>query len=230
MNGDNNNENNQVTSQTERVKPKQLARRHVKRVLSQAKQTIKVQDKEIEAKHKEAQEAIKRATHDKLTGLLNKEGFDEMLDVEVEKAIAEGTILEALYIDLNNLKKVNDAPPPQGGHEAGNQLLRDTASSLLASIRTSDGRPSDTVARVGGDEFVVVLSGKKEGDRDFPFSQSYCSRLLPMLAGKGISLSIGVSKVDLKNPHSSIAAADALMFQAKDKSRETNISEVVYSK
>ncbi len=86
------------------------------------------------------------ASHDRLTGLVNRAAFEAMLDEATAKA-AEAPFC-ALFIDLDRFKQVNDT----GGHAAGDALLRDIAHALKAQLRNSD-----TVARLGGDEFAVLL-------------------------------------------------------------------------
>ena len=85
------------------------------------------------------------STHDSLTGLYNRAYFDHMLDLEADQIEVPVSIL---ILDVNGLKKVNDT----SGHGAGDALLQDTANVLLRAMRGED-----TVARIGGDEFVVVM-------------------------------------------------------------------------
>jgi diguanylate cyclase (GGDEF)-like protein/PAS domain S-box-containing protein len=89
------------------------------------------------------------ASHDELTGLVNRREFELRLGEEVgERADAEPAA--ALFIDLDRFKAVNDS----SGHAAGDVLLKNIAAILLARARTHD-----TVARIGGDEFAVLLRG-----------------------------------------------------------------------
>ena len=86
------------------------------------------------------------ASHDRLTGLVNRAAFEVLLEQATAKA-TEAPFC-ALFIDLDRFKQVNDT----GGHAAGDALLRDVAHLLVAQLRKSD-----TVARLGGDEFAVLL-------------------------------------------------------------------------
>ena len=86
------------------------------------------------------------ASHDRLTGLVNRAAFEVLLEDATAKA-TEAPFC-ALFIDLDRFKQVNDT----GGHAAGDALLRDVAHALAAQLRKSD-----TVARLGGDEFAVLL-------------------------------------------------------------------------
>ena len=86
------------------------------------------------------------ASHDRLTGLLNRAAFEALLETATEGA-AQAPFC-ALFIDLDRFKQVNDT----GGHAAGDALLRDVGRELASRLRKSD-----TVARLGGDEFAVLL-------------------------------------------------------------------------
>ncbi len=107
-----------------------------------------------ERKHSEA--AIRhQALHDSLTGLPNRMLLIERLDHALNVNRRLGKILALLYIDLDNFKPVND----QYGHNAGDQVLCEVARRLRTQIRDSD-----TAARIGGDEFVVLIESTEEVD------------------------------------------------------------------
>ncbi len=91
-----------------------------------------------------------QATHDALTGLVNRREFERRLEDAVETARrGDGTHI-LCYLDLDRFKQVNDT----SGHQAGDRLLRDVARLLREAVRDSD-----TVARLGGDEFALLLIG-----------------------------------------------------------------------
>ena len=93
-------------------------------------------------------ELYRQARIDFLTGIYNRQGFQEFADREVARAKRYGRPLAALILDLDNLKAIND----QLGHQAGDEALREVANALRASLRVTD-----IAARYGGDEFVVLL-------------------------------------------------------------------------
>lgn len=89
-----------------------------------------------------------QAYHDALTGLPNRPCFRNRLDATLQKARRSARPLAVLFLDLDNFKTINDSL----GHEAGDQLLKGIAERLTACMRTGD-----TVARMGGDEFTMLL-------------------------------------------------------------------------
>lgn len=90
-----------------------------------------------------------RATHDTLTGLLNRGEFEHRLALALQQATVDRVVHTLMVVDLDQFKLVNDAC----GHTAGDQLLRQVAALLQRTVR-----PRDTLARLGGDEFAVVLT------------------------------------------------------------------------
>lgn len=91
-----------------------------------------------------------RASHDTLTGLPNRTLLSDRLDMALARSARLSTMGVVMFIDLDGFKCVNDTY----GHETGDNLLLQVASRIKAAVRDSD-----TVARVGGDEFVVIIDG-----------------------------------------------------------------------
>ena len=88
---------------------------------------------------------------DKLTGVLNRRGFEERLEVEVDRARREQASLGVATFDIDHFKRIND----DFGHEVGDQVLAHLGAVLAAKTRTTD-----VVARTGGEEFVALLQGR----------------------------------------------------------------------
>jgi diguanylate cyclase (GGDEF)-like protein len=115
-------------------------------------------------RREDARRLYRLATHDPLTGLANRRLLEERLERALARARRTGVGGALLFVDLDGLKGVND----RLGHEAGDRLLVETARRLRDTVRATD-----TVARYGGDEFVLLLDG---ADTD-------ASRLEPLVEG-----------------------------------------------
>ncbi len=139
-----------------------------------------------------------RSGIDELTGLLNRKGFDKELKQRINLSKRSGGKLNAIFIDADGLKEINDSQ----GHEAGDEYLK-----LIASELKSSTRGTDIVARFGGDEFAIILD-----DPDNDGLQSWWNRLNE---NTQIRISAGAILLDLNNPEESIAKADEAMYGAK---------------
>lgn len=115
------------------------------RELERAKTLAEARNKELESARQRMEHI---ALHDHLTDLPNRRYLDTMLDSMVDLCRREGKRLGVLHIDLDRFKQINDTL----GHNAGDAMLKHAAQILLAKVR-----PQDFVARIGGDEFVVLL-------------------------------------------------------------------------
>jgi diguanylate cyclase (GGDEF)-like protein/PAS domain S-box-containing protein len=157
-----------------------------------------------------------QATHDALTGLLNRRAFEDRLEDLLVRARLHGHAHVMLYLDLDQFKIVNDAC----GHAAGDQLLRQ-----LSALVSRETRTSDSVARLGGDEFGVLLQQCGVDDA-LPIAQ----KLLQLVndfrfVWKERTFTIGASVglVPITAAAESVAAiltaADAACYAAKDKGR-----------
>ena len=153
------------------------------------------------------------ARHDQLTGLPNRHHLLQELQRITQHAGACGISLAVLFIDLDGFKGVNDT----SGHEAGDQLLREVAARLKASMRTGD-----TVARVGGDEFVVILPdcGAEGAQRfvEFIRGQLNTPYHLPFgMVNMGASIGVGIFPGDGADPSTLLAHADRDMYAIKSQ-------------
>jgi diguanylate cyclase (GGDEF)-like protein len=155
----------------------------------------------------------KLARADSLTGVANARYFSELAAREVERCRRYRHPLTLVYLDCDNFKFVND----QFGHQTGNQLLR-----LLASSIQSNTRSTDIVARMGGDEFAILMP--ETGEQILPQAlERLKTRLVKALqdAGYPVTLSVGAA-IYLFPPESVdevIRTADRLMFLAKNQGK-----------
>lgn len=140
--------------------------------------------RDMTADRKKSQDLAWSSDHDVLTSLPNRRAFQNRLHAAALRAMASGTKLGLLVIDLDHFKHVNDAL----GHPAGDSLLKEFASRLRQCVRTSD-----FVARVGGDEFAVVMEGVSSGADLLETGKSIGERLRAPLTVEGRALSGGAS-------------------------------------
>jgi diguanylate cyclase (GGDEF)-like protein/PAS domain S-box-containing protein len=153
-----------------------------------------------------------RANHDALTGLPNRVLLGERLDALLARAQADATPVALAFIDLDGFKSVNDSL----GHAAGDRLLATMAQRLRRALRASD-----TLARVGGDEFVAVLPGMQDDAllAALVARVEDAARAPVTLDGSTIRLSasIGVALFprDGATPAQLIRHADVAMYDAK---------------
>ncbi len=149
---------------------------------------------------------------DDLTGLSNRFAFEEELRNEFERARQSDLPLSLLFLDADHFKFYND----ELGHPAGDDALRTIAEYLKESTRTSD-----FVARIGGDEFVIILSGTPEWSASVLAER--CRKAVESAAwpDRPITLSIGISSLDGRTIDSDtlISEADQALYHAKANGR-----------
>jgi diguanylate cyclase (GGDEF)-like protein len=155
-----------------------------------------------------------RARTDSLTGLLNKDGFAEAARREVERGRRHDHTVSLAYIDADEFKSVNDSR----GHAAGDALLREAARVLATSVRAAD-----VVARVGGDEFVLLMPEIGPGQ-----AREAAARLRRELTsamrrfGWPVTFSIGLATFRPPPPEVEVLLreADGLLYEAKRSGKD----------
>jgi diguanylate cyclase (GGDEF)-like protein len=152
------------------------------------------------------------AARDQLTGLPMAGLANDRLQMKMHSALRDGSRVAFMFIDLNDFKAVNDT----WGHEAGDHLLQEIASRLRKSVRSED-----TVARVGGDEFIVMLGNLKNREEAIPVVEKLLSnicqpvRYADQSIPSGASVGISIFPEDSTDIATLRRLADRAMYQIK---------------
>ncbi|MFZ4519038.1 MAG: diguanylate cyclase domain-containing protein, partial [Microthrixaceae bacterium] len=162
------------------------------------------------------QELERRARFDEVTGLMNRVEVLERLEQLPRRVRRSGTEIAVMFCDVDSLKSVNDAL----GHRVGDLLLRTVADRVVASVRADD-----LVARIGGDELLVVLDGVHDLAQAVEVAEKVRAAVArPVeLEGRELSptLSIGVAIARSGDGTDELVArADAAMYRAKRAGRD----------
>ncbi|WP_306607182.1 EAL domain-containing protein [Azonexus sp.] len=173
--------------------------------------------RDISERKKAEDELTRRATHDTLTGLPNRALIRERLANALQRSKRTGLSVALLFIDLDGFKLINDTH----GHEAGDLLLKTVAARLIEQVR-----PGDTVARLAGDEFVVlceqveqpttmsVLAERINDSLRHPVE--FCA--LPLFVTASIGVAIGSGSTHTADDL--LRYADTAMYAVKEKGRD----------
>jgi diguanylate cyclase (GGDEF)-like protein len=157
------------------------------------------------------------ALHDVLTGLANRRYFDEMLARAMSNAMREGDRFGLVVIDLDGFKPVND----RYGHAVGDVVLKSVAERLLGMTRAGD-----FCARIGGDEFSIIVGGV-DGEAALVqvADKIRIALAMPVLLEDGTSIAVGASvghaicPDDGANADDLVVVADRRMYRAKQAAK-----------
>jgi len=155
----------------------------------------------------EREKALARV--DALTGVANRRYFVELLDVELSRARRNGRALTVAYVDLDNFKQVND----EHGHDAGDELLKTVARTMRSRLRVTD-----SIGRMGGDEFAICLPETGEQAAEVVLADVR-QQVVAAVADGSPRVSLSVGAVACAAPPDSIDAllhrADQALYGAK---------------
>ena len=197
------------------------------RAVTALRQSIETLEQRVEERTRELQDEVTErrraeemlrhvASHDGLTDLPNRSLMMDRLDNAVNRARRDQKKCAVLFIDLDGFKPINDSL----GHDMGDVVLRETANRLLSSIRDTD-----TAARFGGDEFVLVLTNIETPEDAVPVAQKILAALSVPIALNGKTASVGGSiGIAVYPDHASSAEtllkqADSAMYAVKESGK-----------
>ncbi|MEG4274609.1 MULTISPECIES: CHASE2 domain-containing protein [unclassified Microcoleus] len=157
-----------------------------------------------------------QAYHDALTGLPNRQMFYECLHRSLEIASSTQELVALLFLDLDGFKSINDTL----GHNVGDLLLKTVASRLKKCLRGSD-----TISRLGGDEFTVILPAIPGREEAAKVAKKICDAIMqPFILEEhtvSVTTSIGISlyPIDGQEPDILVKNADLAMYRAKERGK-----------
>jgi len=194
------------------------------RELAEARDTLEIRvaertrdlEKEIETRKAYELRLHEMATHDALTSLWNRRAFDESAREEIGRAARYGRPLALMMLDVDHFKRVNDTH----GHAAGDEVLQ-----AVSAVLNSHGRAHDMVARVGGEEFAIIMpetelaNALRVAERVRAAVED--QHILTKAGDIRVTLSAGVCawSSDLATASAFLAAADAALYQAMKDGR-----------
>lgn len=189
-----------------------LSQAAVRQLNQELESRVQARTEELEAANR-LLEAL--ASVDALTGASNRRHFLEIARIEVERAQRLGSPVAAMMLDLDHFKQVND----KYGHEAGDRVLQTFANAVHATLRSSD-----IFARLGGEEFIILLPGQKQED-----ACALAERMREMTESlkfakcpEGITVSIGIAVLGsdgAQDLEGLMRQADRALYQSKHAGR-----------
>ena len=176
----------------------------------QMEDKVKLRTQELEAANRELD---RQSRSDHLTGVLNRRGFEAQLKLALSSAKRRSSPISVVMVDLDHFKLVNDTH----GHDVGDQVIRHLSDTMRQRVRDSD-----IVARLGGEEFIVMLP-----DTDAKGAQVLAEELVKVVASRQVpvagkvTISAGVSQLDIKleDLAEMLKGADEALYVAKRSGR-----------
>lgn len=168
--------------------------------------------RDVSAREEAERRLLHLAYHDALTGLANRRSLDDRMRFGTAEARRHGDLLVLAYIDLDRFKPIND----RFGHDAGDLVLIEVGRRLSVSVREQD-----LVARIGGDEFVVLLQRVESCDEIEPIAERLLEAIREPIDACGVdckvdaSIGFSVFDPDLDDARSLLVKADVAMYEAK---------------
>lgn len=173
---------------------------------------------DITEKKNQEERILKQAHYDGLTNLPNRFLALDRLAQIINESLRDGTHAAVLFLDLDGFKRINDSL----GHETGDRLLIQASKRLAASIRAGD-----TVCRLGGDEFIVILGGLKTASDAQPVAQNLLKscRETYVIDGRELvvtaSIGIAIYPEDGSSSNELLRNADTAMYHSKEQGRNS---------
>ena len=180
--------------------------------------TVKQLQEEVQEREKIAAELDFLANHDALTGLPSLRLCKDRLEHSLAEARRNRQMSAVMFLDLDGFKQINDSH----GHEFGDMVLKATAERIKGEVRETD-----TVARIGGDEFVIILSSLPQVKIAERIASSIINQVSQTLEIDGISVKVGASigislyPEDGITPEEMIREADRAMYRIKEQGKNS---------
>jgi diguanylate cyclase (GGDEF)-like protein/PAS domain S-box-containing protein len=160
---------------------------------------------------------LKALAHtDTLTGLPNRRSYEAELDAALGRSVRNRSGMALMFLDIDRFKQINDTL----GHAGGDEVLREFAQRLLRAVRKTD-----TVSRLAGDEFTIILEGVRSPEECARIGAKIVDAMRPLFSvgdmGRQVSTSIGIAWTNSAQPDARALSqqADASLYQAKEAGR-----------
>lgn len=184
-----------------------------------ATNTLLIAIGDSQKRHREAEDKVSRlARYDQLTGLLSRDSFMELLKADLEESKRNNTLLSVIVCGIDDFKSIND----QCGFRTGDFTLQTVADRLISIL----GGSRFTIARLGGDQFVIVEKGLKDGFQAADTAEAILAGVSETIALEGQSVSmtatlgIALYPSDAIQPDRLLQSAEQTMMLAKQKGRD----------